>query len=192
MNSKPDLPILPFATQEAFRKWLHANHASSPGIWLQIAKKDTGVATVSYAEAIDVVLCYGWIDGQLKTFDKTYYLQRFTPRRAKSIWSKINTQKVAQLIADGKMQPAGLAAVEAAKKDGRWDAAYEGSSTMTEAADFLAALNKNPKAKAFYATLNKTNTYAINWRIHTAKTPEKRKAKIEQLIAMLSAGQKLH
>ena len=186
------MKTLTFRSSAEFRSWLEINHAVSDGIWLRIFKKDSGEKTVTYAEALDESLCYGWIDGQTQRFDATYYLQKFTPRRPKSIWSKRNVAKVAKLIAAGKMQPAGQAAIDAAKADGRWEQAYDSFSNSVIPDDFQAALVANPKAKAFYATLNKTNTYAILWRIQTAKKPETRARRIETLIAMLNREEKIH
>lgn len=184
---KDGLPVLSFETMEAFAEWIEA-HITDAGLWLKIAKKGSGVQTISYAQGLDVALCYGWIDGQKQAYDGQYFLQRFTPRRAKSVWSKINVTKVAELIQAGKMQPAGLAAMEAAKADGRWDAAYDGARTMAIAEDFAAMLEANPGAKAFWATLNKTNMYAFNYRIQSAKKPGTRQARIEKFIAMLNEG----
>ncbi len=187
-----DLPILLLEKQAAWHNWLAEHHGEQAGIWLKFAKKNSGAQSLSYSEAVEEALCFGWIDGQSKSFDETYWLQKFTPRRARSIWSKINVGKVDILSAAGKMQPAGLAAVEAAKKDGRWDAAYSASSTMEVPADFQAELDKNPKAKAFFETLNKTNRFAFCWRVQTAKKPETRSARIEKFIAMLANSEKLY
>jgi uncharacterized protein YdeI (YjbR/CyaY-like superfamily) len=188
---KDGLPILAFEQPEDFAAWITA-HSADAGLWLKIAKKDSGVTTISYAQGLEVALCYGWIDGQKQTYDAQYFLQRFTPRRAKSAWSKINVAKVAELTAAGKMQPAGLVAVEAAKADGRWAAAYDGAGTMTMPPDFAAALKASPKAQAAWDTLNKTNTYAFLYRIQAAKKPETRQARIEKFVAMLEAGERLY
>jgi uncharacterized protein YdeI (YjbR/CyaY-like superfamily) len=192
MATKPDLPIMPFASQKHFETWLDANHETSAGVWLKIAKKDAGIATVTYAEALDVALCYGWIDGQKRAFDELYFLQRFTPRRPKSIWSKINCEKVEQLIKAGRMTPAGMKAVESAKADGRWDAAYDAQSRAVIPDDFQTALDANPTAKAFFATLTGVNRYAILFRIQNAKKPETRRRNIEKFIAMLQAGETIY
>ena len=184
-------PVLSFETTEAFAEWIEA-HIADAGLWLKIAKKGSGVLTINYAQALDVALCYGWIDGQKQAYDDQYFLQRFTPRRAKSAWSKINVTKATELIKAGKMRPAGLAAMEAAKADGRLDAAYAGGRTMIIAEDFAAALEANPRAKAFWATLSKTNTYAFNYRIQSAKKPETRQARIEKFIAMLNEGKAIY
>jgi uncharacterized protein YdeI (YjbR/CyaY-like superfamily) len=188
---KDGLPVLSFETMEAFAAWIEA-HITHAGLWLKIAKKDSGALTISYAQGLEVALCYGWIDGQKQKYDEKYFLQRFTPRRAKSPWSKINVDKMAELIKAGKVRPQGLAAMESAKADGRWDAAYHSARTMTIPEDFAAALDANPKAKAFWATLNKTNTYAFNYRIQSAKKPETRKARIEKFIEMLNEGKAIH
>jgi uncharacterized protein YdeI (YjbR/CyaY-like superfamily) len=185
-------PVLAFASQDAFATWLEANHAVSDGIWLKFAKKGTGVETVVYAEVLEVALCFGWIDGQVKKIDKTYYMQRWTPRRARSKWSKINCGHAERLIASGAMRPAGLAEVERAKADGRWAAAYEASSKATVPDDLQAALDANPKAAAFFATLSKHNRYAILFRLADAKKPETRQRRLEQFVAMLVNGETIH
>lgn len=186
------LPITLFETSKDWEQWLSKNNTNPIGLWLKIAKKASGKHSVSYLEALDVALCYGWIDGQKQSYDAEYFLQKFTPRRPKSVWSKVNVENIARLTASGLMQAGGLAAVEAAKADGRWDQAYDSSRTIEVPEDFQTALDKNLKAKAFFATLNKTNTYAVLWRIQTAKKPETRRARIESLISMLEAGEKLH
>jgi uncharacterized protein YdeI (YjbR/CyaY-like superfamily) len=192
METYQDLPVQSFATQPEWLAWLAEHHDSGKGIWIKFAKKASGIPTITYDQALEDALCYGWIDGQTKGLDETYYLQKFTPRRPKSIWSKRNVGIVDQLIEAGRMQPAGQAAIDAAKADGRWDRAYDSSSNMIMPDDLQAALDANPKAKAFYETLNKTNTYAILWRIQTAKKPETRAARIQKLVAMLERGEKLH
>ena len=187
-----ELPILSFGSQAEWEKWLDKNGGQGNGVWIKFAKKNSGEVTVNYTDAIESALCYGWIDSQVKTFDDRYYLQKFTPRREKSVWSKINVDKAKALIKEGRMKPAGLAQVQAAKADGRWDAAYEGQSTAEAPADFIEALTKNKKAAEFYETLNNTNKYAIIWRLHHSKKPETRAANIDKYIAMLANGQKLH
>jgi uncharacterized protein YdeI (YjbR/CyaY-like superfamily) len=187
-----EIPVLLFTDQSAWAAWLAENYATSAGVWLRLAKKASGLSSVSYVEALDVALCYGWIDGQKQSYDEDSWLQKFTPRGAKSVWSKINREKVAQLIARGLMQPAGLAAVESAKQDGRWEAAYDSARTMTVPADFQAALDQNAAAAAFFVTLNSANRYAILWRIQTAKKAETRTKRIEQFIRMLENQEKLH
>lgn len=186
-----ELPIILFESEQKWEEWLKENHATAQGVWVQLAKKGKGVTSVSYAEALDVALCYGWIDGQKRSLDDKFSLQKFTPRRRKSVWSKINTQKVQALIDKGRMEPAGLKEIEAAKKDGRWDVAYESQRTMGVPEDFQAELDKNPEAKAFFATLNSANRYAFCRRILMVKKPETRRAKITQYIAMLNEHKKL-
>lgn len=188
-----DLPVLPFADADTWEAWLVAN-ADAKGVWLKIAKKDSGHVTVTYAEALDVALCHGWIDGQKRGFDDAWFLQRFTPRRAKSLWSKINVGHIARLTAAGRMCDGGLREVEAAKADGRWDAAYDGGRSMEVPPELAQALSlaKHRKAKAFFETLNAANRYAICWRVQTAKKPETKAKRVETLVAMLARGEKLH
>ncbi|MBW8863918.1 MAG: YdeI/OmpD-associated family protein [Verrucomicrobia bacterium] len=183
---------LQFKTAAAFRAWLTVNHATCDGIWLRFFKKDSGKATVTYAEALDQALCFGWIDGQVKSLDELSWIQKFTPRRARSGWSKRNTEHVERLAKAGLMMPAGLQQVEAAKVDGRWAAAYESSKNAKPPADFLKALGKDKKAKAFFETLNKANVYAIVYRLQTAKKPETRARRMETILAMLGRGEKFH
>jgi uncharacterized protein YdeI (YjbR/CyaY-like superfamily) len=187
-----ELPILPFASAAAWEAWLEREHARAGGVWLKIAKKDSGIATVTYAQALDVALCFGWIDGQKRGFDATWFLQRFTPRTARSRWSKVNTEHVARLTAEGRMRPAGLAAVEAARADGRWAAAYESQGNATVPPDLRAALDANPAAAAFFATLRGANRYAILYRVQDAKRPETRARRIARFVAMLERGETLH
>jgi uncharacterized protein YdeI (YjbR/CyaY-like superfamily) len=187
-----ELPIIPFASRGAWEAWLDEHHATSNGLWLKIAKKASGIETVTYAEAVDAALCYGWIDGQVNKFDGDYYLQRFTPRRPRSKWSQVNREKVAKLIEEGRMKPAGLREVERAKADGRWDAAYESPSKATVPDDLRAALEKNEEARAFFETLNGTNRYAILYQIQDAKRPETRARRIEKFVAMLAERKKLY
>jgi uncharacterized protein YdeI (YjbR/CyaY-like superfamily) len=189
---KPDLPIRLFKTQAAFSKWLDANHAKAPGLWMRFAKKSGGLSSVSYAEAIDVALCYGWIDGQARPFDKSSWLQRFTPRGPRSVWSKINVGKAQALIASGRMRPAGLAAIKAAQASGRWDAAYAPSSTAEVPPELQAALDRSPKAKAFFETLRGANRYALIYRVHTAKKPETKAKRAAAFVAMLERGETIH
>jgi uncharacterized protein YdeI (YjbR/CyaY-like superfamily) len=187
-----DLPTLPFATKNKWAEWLSRQHGKSTGVWLKLAKKDSGISSVTYNEALEVALCYGWIDGQKKGFDDKYWLQKFTPRGTKSIWSKINTVKAEKLIASGEMKPAGLKAIEAAKQDGRWEAAYESQKNISIPEDFASALNQNKKAKAFFTTLNRVNRYAVLFRIHNAKKAETRARRIKQFVEMLEKGEKIH
>lgn len=187
-----DLPVLAFATPHDWEVWLGEHHEDPQGIWLKMPKKETGIPSVTYAQAVESALCYGWIDGQKRSFDDRHWVQKFTPRRARSIWSQVNREKVAALIAAGRMQPPGLAQVERAKADGRWDAAYASQSTATIPDDFQAALDANPEARAFFGTLNGANRYAILWRIQTAKKEETRAARIATFITMLANGEKIH
>ncbi|HEU5354048.1 MAG TPA: YdeI/OmpD-associated family protein [Actinocrinis sp.] len=185
--------ILPFASARLWASWLAEHHADTPdGIWLKIAKKDSGIPTVTYAEALEEALCFGWIDGQKRSFDDTWFLQGFTPRRPRSRWSKVNTEKVLDLIATGRMQPAGLREIEAAKADGRWDNAYERQSVAQVPSDLQAAFDANPKAAEFFATLTGANRYAVLYRIHDAKRPQTRAARIEKFVEMLARGETLH
>jgi uncharacterized protein YdeI (YjbR/CyaY-like superfamily) len=190
MTAKPELEILPFASAGDWEAWLEANHAASDGLWVKFAKKSSGIETVTYAEALDAALCYGWIDGQVRRFDEEYYLQRFTPRRKRSKWSKVNREKVARLIEEGRMRPAGLREIERAKADGRWDAAYDSPSTATVPEDLRRALDKNPEASAFFATLDGRNRYAILYQVGDAKRPETRARRIEKYVAMLNKREK--
>ncbi len=187
-----DYEIVEFASQADFRKWLAKNGSKVPGIWLKIYKKDSGIATVTYAQALDEALCFGWIDGQKKSYDSDAFLQKFTPRRPKSMWSKRNIEHVKRLTDAGLMTKAGLEEVEKAQADGRWAAAYDRPSEMQVPQFFLDLLKQHPKAEAFFKELNKTNTYAIAWRLQTAKTEATKLRRAEKIIAMLDSGQKLH
>ena len=192
VETMANLPMLLMESPRVWRAWLDEHHAQSQGAWLKIAKKDAAPVSVTYAEALEEALCYGWIDGQKKAYDEAFWLQKFTPRRRGSVWSKVNVAKAEQLIASGAMQPAGLREVEAARQDGRWDAAYASQRDIAVPADFLAELEKNPGAKAFFATLNSVNRYAICFRIQTARKPETRRARIAKFVAMLARNEKLH
>lgn len=187
-----ELPVLPFASKQAFSAWLDEHHASAKGLWLQLAKKASGTASVTYPEALEVALCYGWIDGQKQSQGEAAWLQKFTPRGPRSIWSVINREKAQQLIASGLMKPAGLAAIERAQRDGRWDAAYDSPKSATVPADFQAAIERSPRAKAFFATLDSRNRYALLFRLQTAKRPETRARRIEQFVQLLERNEKLH
>jgi uncharacterized protein YdeI (YjbR/CyaY-like superfamily) len=189
---KPDLPMLTFTSTKEFISWLAKHHKVSVGIWIRLFKIKSGVPSITYAEALDVALCYGWIDGQKKAYDTESWLQKFTPRRPKSIWSKRNQEHVKRLEKLGLMKAAGIKEVEAAKADGRWEQAYESSSNMTVPTDFLNKLAKYKKAAAFFKTLNKTNIYSIVWRLQTAKKPETRNKRMEAILAMLKKGEKFH
>ncbi|HMJ32945.1 MAG TPA: YdeI/OmpD-associated family protein [Baekduia sp.] len=187
-----DLPVLRFADTAAFEAWMEAEHGSARGLWLMIAKKGTGVASVTAAEALDVVLCCGWIDGQRRALDETHFLQRYTPRRRRSPWSKINRDKVEALIAAGRMRPAGHAEIERAKADGRWDAAYAGQRVAVVPDDLQRALDADAPAAAFFATLDSRNRYAILYRVNEAKRSETRVRRIATFVAMCREGRKVH
>jgi uncharacterized protein YdeI (YjbR/CyaY-like superfamily) len=191
IDQSADAPAL-FKNAKAFETWLAQHHAASPGLWLKIAKRHAGEASVTYLEAVEIALCWGWIDGQKKGLDERHFLQRFTPRRARSVWSKVNVDKVAALIEVGRMQAPGLAQVEAAKADGRWARAYDGARTAAVPEDLTAALGAAPEAKAFFSTLNAANRYAVLWRIQTAVKAETRARRIAQLVEMLARGETLH
>lgn len=186
-----DTPTL-FKSAQAFEAWLKRHHATSPGLWLKIAKRGADETSVTYLEAVEIALCWGWIDSQKKGLDERYFLQRFTPRRARSVWSKVNVDKVAALTKAGRMQASGLVQVEAAKTDGRWAQAYDGARTSVVPDDLIAALEAAPTAKAFFSTLNATHRYAVLWRIQTAAKAETRARRIAQLVAMLARGETVH
>ncbi|MDQ6645183.1 MAG: YdeI/OmpD-associated family protein [Chloroflexota bacterium] len=192
MKKADTRPIISFETQQNWERWLTEHHTETEGLWLKIAKKEAGISSVNYAEALESAICYGWIDGQKASFDDKYWLQKFTPRRAKSIWSKVNCSKALALIAEGRMQPAGIRQVELAQADGRWEAAYESQSKITIPDDFQRELDNNSKAQEFFTTLNSINRYAILFRIQTAKKPETRSARISTFIEMLANNQKLY
>jgi uncharacterized protein YdeI (YjbR/CyaY-like superfamily) len=184
--------ILSFRSPSEFRKWLAGNHRQSDGIWLRIFKKGSGEPTVTYSEALDEALCFGWIDGLKQSHDEVSWRQRFTPRRPKSGWSKINTRHAERLIKAGRMKAAGQAQIEAAKKDGRWTAAYDSSSQATFPEDFLAAVRRNKKANVFFESLSKANRYAIAYRLQTAKRPETKQRRMEMILVMLDRGEAFH
>ncbi len=192
LSKTAEIQIISFKSQARFRKWLEKNFTLTEGIWMQIYKKDSGIATITYAEALDEALCFGWIDGLKKSYDKESWIQKFTPRRVRSKWSKINTQHVERLMKEGKIHPSGLKAIEEAKADGRWEQAYDGQRSMQIPDDFFIELNKNKKAKAFFETLNKTNLYSIGYRLQTAKRPETREKRLREIIEMLGKGEKFH
>jgi uncharacterized protein YdeI (YjbR/CyaY-like superfamily) len=189
---KIELPIITARSAAEWERWLKKNHTKSPGVWLRYFKKGSCVKTVVYAEALDGALCHGWIDGQAKPYDADSWLQKFTPRRAKSLWSRNNTRHVERLIESGKMTPPGLAVVALAKADGRWDAAYDSPKNTAMPQDFLKQLASDKRAKAFFETLNKANRYAIAWRLQTAKKPETRERRMEVILEMLAKGEKFH
>jgi uncharacterized protein YdeI (YjbR/CyaY-like superfamily) len=190
--SGEDVPTLLFEELRAWEKWLAKNHASVRAIWMRLAKKNSGLRSVTYKEALEAALCYGWIDGQKRSESETAWLQKFVARGPRSIWSKINREAAAELIERGCMKPPGLAAVERAKRDGRWATAYEGQKKATVPDDLQAALDKNPKARAFFTSLDSKNRYAVLFRIHTAKKAKTRARRIEQFVGMLARHEKLH
>jgi uncharacterized protein YdeI (YjbR/CyaY-like superfamily) len=192
MTERQGQPVIAFDSQAAFAAWLAEHHEASSGLWVKIAKKGSGHASVSYAEALEVALCYGWIDGQKAGVDDEHWLQRFTPRTARSKWSRVNRDKAQELIERGAMKPAGLREVQAAKADGRWEAAYAGQRAATVPDDLQRELDANPRARAFFATLDSANRYAILYRIQDAKRPETRARRIAKFVAMLEAHEKVH
>ena len=192
MTTPKELPELAFETQQQWEEWLKHHHTQTDGVWLLIYKKNTNIPSINYAQALEEALCYGWIDGIKKSKDDVSFIQKFTPRRAKSIWSEINTKHIERLTAAGKMKPAGIAQVAAAKADGRWESAYAAGSKATIPEDFMTALNKNKKAKAFFETLNKNNLFAIYFRLQSAKKPETRAKRIATFVEMLAKHEKFH
>lgn len=187
-----DLPIRLFPSAAAMEEWLEGNHAKSDGIWLKIAKKGSGATTVTYAEALELALCFGWIDSQKRGFDEQCFLQRFTPRRPRGRWSRVNRDKAEALIASGAMRPAGLVEVEAAKEDGRWQAAYASQRTARVPADLQRELDRNEAAREFFAKLDSANRYAILYRLEDAKKPETRERRLRKFVEMLERGEKIH
>jgi uncharacterized protein YdeI (YjbR/CyaY-like superfamily) len=185
-------PVRAFKDAKAWESWLAKNQTAANGLWMRVAKKASGRKSITYPEAVEIALCYGWIDGQKKPESETTWLQRFVPRRPRSIWSKINREKALGLIANGRMQSAGLDEIERAKRDGRWEAAYDSPRNAPVHPDFQKALDKNPRAKAFFRTLNAANRYAIIWRLHTAKKSETRERLTRKFIEMLEKGETLH
>jgi uncharacterized protein YdeI (YjbR/CyaY-like superfamily) len=192
MDVHKGLPIRSFPTPKRWEEWLEKYYGTSTGLWLKIAKKGAETATVTYAEALEVALCFGWIDSQKAALDETYWLQKFTPRGPRSPWSKVNREKALALIESGRMRPIGLAFIEDARKDGRWDTAYDPQSKASVPEDFQRELDRNPTAAEFFATLESYNRYAILYRIHEAKKPETRAKRIEKFIGMLERGEKVH
>jgi len=192
MSEVKTLPVKAFTTSVKWHEWLLKNHANKEGIWMKLYKKDSKKKTITRSEALDEALCFGWIDGQSKPLDEKSWLQKYTPRRAKSLWSKINREHIARLTKEKRMQPAGLKEVETAKKDGRWDAAYDSPKNMEVPVDFLKELKKDKKAYEFYKTLNKANTFAIAWRLQTAKKLETRDKRMHVLLAMMKDNKKIH
>jgi uncharacterized protein YdeI (YjbR/CyaY-like superfamily) len=192
VEAAKDSETMLFPSKQEWAAWLKKNHRKSSGLWLRIAKMGSGLESVSYKEALEVALCYGWIDGQKRPESEEAWLQRFVPRGSKSLWSKINREAALALIAGGEMKVAGLEAIENAKQNGRWESAYDSFSAATVPSDFQAALDSSPRAKAFFETLDRANRYAVLWRIQTVKRAETRSRKIEQFIAMLKRGEKIH
>ena len=190
--SNQDLPVRRFATRAAWEKWLAANHERSPGVWVELPKKGSERASVTRAEALEVALCYGWIDSQVHSMDEERYRQRFTPRRARSKWSKINCAAVERLNAESRLAPAGIREMEAAKRDGRWEAAYASPKAMVVPPDLEARLAKSSRARRAFEQLDGQNRYAILYRLHDAKRPETRQRRLEQFVAMLEAGRAIH
>jgi uncharacterized protein YdeI (YjbR/CyaY-like superfamily) len=186
------LPTLAFATPRKWASWLKANHKTAAGLWIKMAKKSSGIPSIDYPQALEEALCYGWIDGQSKSVDAQWWVQKFTPRATRSIWSKINREKVQALIDAGRMKPAGLKEIERAKGDGRWDAAYDSFSTATVPHDLQAALDRHTKARKFFETLTGRNRYAILFRIHHAKRPETRAKRIDQFVQMCAKGETIY
>ena len=192
MKERKDYPLKKFATPRSFELWLSRNHEKSQGIRIQFARKSSGIRSINYAEALEIALCYGWIDGQAKSMDEQWYVQRFTPRRARSLWSKRNRDIVARLIDEGRMQAAGQAEIDRAKSDGRWDAAYDSPAKAKVPDDLAAALQKSPRAKKFFQSLDSRNRYAILHRLMTAKKPETRARRLATFVEMLREERKLY
>lgn len=191
-TGKDGRPVLAFASAEDFEAWLEREHAASDGIWIKFAKKGSGVASVTYPEAVEIGLCFGWIDSLTKSLDERFYIQKFTPRRARSKWSRVNRDKVEELARQGRMRPAGLAEVERAKTDGRWEAAYAPPASAEVPDDLQQALDANPKAAEFFAALNKSNRFAILYQLDDAKKPETRTRRLEKFVGMLERGERLY
>ncbi len=192
MVDTKELPIIAFSSAEKFETWLAKNQSDAKGLWIHFYKKDSGKKSITYKEALDVALCYGWIDGHVKPYDDISWIHKFTPRRPKGKWSKKNKENVTRLITEKRMTPAGQKEVDAAKKDGRWDDAYDSQSNAVVPEDFLKLLEKNKKAKEFFATLNKANIYAITYRLQTAKKPETREKRMKLILEMMKKGEKFH
>lgn len=192
MNNQSESPMLFFATPNDFQHWLHQHNTSVKSIWLKFAKKSSGIPSITPAEALEIALCYGWIDGQRKTFDEQFYINKYTPRRKGSLWSKRNCKIAMQLIKSKRMTTHGLREINAAKEDGRWQNAYDSSKNIQLPPDFLERLKKSKKAYTFFSTLNKTNIYAIAFRLQTARKPETREKRMQKILEMMKAGQKFH
>jgi uncharacterized protein YdeI (YjbR/CyaY-like superfamily) len=192
MEEHRGLPVIPFAGAEAWERWLEEHHESAPGLWLKLAKKGTQIASVTYAQALELALCFGWIDGQKGAYDECWWLQRFTPRGPRSRWSRINREKAQELELAGRLRPAGLREIERARGDGRWEAAYESQSRATVPEDLQHELDRDPAARAFFESLERHNRYAILYRIQDAKRPETRARRIARFMEMLRAGERPH
>jgi uncharacterized protein YdeI (YjbR/CyaY-like superfamily) len=192
MPKDDELPVLEFATQADFEAWLEEHHATAPGLWIRVAKVKSGIPSIKPAEGIEACLCFGWIDGKRVGGDETTFLQRYTPRRSRSKWSKINRAWAERLIEEGRMRPAGLAEVRRAQEDGRWEAAYDSPANIGVPDDLRAALDAEPRAAEEFTKLNSTNRYAVLYRIHDAKRPETRARRIEQFVGMLARGERLY
>jgi uncharacterized protein YdeI (YjbR/CyaY-like superfamily) len=192
ITEKDRLEIIPFATAADWKAWLESHHADSPGIWLKFARKESGIPSVGFPDALNLAVCYGWIDSQRAPFEDPFYLQKFTPRRPRSRWSKVNCDRAEALIASGQMQPAGLREVEAAKADGRWERAYPPQSQAVIPDDLQTELDRNPAAQDFFRTLNSANRYAIVYRVQSSKNPEIRAAHIRKFVEMLANHEKIY
>lgn len=192
LHPKDGLPILPFATPAELEAWLERNHASGKGLWLRLAKKESGIPSITWADAVEAALCFGWIDGQRQSLDGTWFMQRLTPRSARSIWSQVNTRKAEALIAAGRMRPAGRAEIERAQADGRWAAAYAAQRDAKPPEDLQAFLDTHPEAAAFFASLSSQNRYAFVFRLHNAKKPETRAKRLAEFSRMLLARESFH
>jgi uncharacterized protein YdeI (YjbR/CyaY-like superfamily) len=192
VGADDDLPQHAFPSAADWEEWLELNHAASDGLWIRMAKRDAGIDSVRYPEVLDTALCFGWIDGRREALDERYFLQRFTPRRSRSRWSRINRDKAERLIAGGRMRQAGLGEVQRAQADGRWDAAYEGQRDITIPDDLQRELDARPKARAFFAELNSQNRYAILYRLQDAKRPQTRAQRLTKFVGMLEAGERIY
>ena len=192
MSAGDDLDVLAFPSPADWHAWLEEHHAASPGLWVKIAKKGSGIDSVRYPQVLESALCFGWIDGRRRALDEHHFLQRFTPRRSRSRWSQINRDTAERLIAEGRMKPAGLAEVQRARDDGRWDAAYAGQKSMGIPEDLQRELDARPQAAEFFAGLTSQNRYAILYRLHDAKKQETRARRLATFVAMLEAGETMH
>jgi uncharacterized protein YdeI (YjbR/CyaY-like superfamily) len=192
VTSPDGKPVIAFASPKQFANWLHKYHSENKGVWIQFFKVASGCPSITYAQALDVALCYGWIDGPVRKGNDACWIHKFTPRGKRRVWSQVNRQNIERLTREGLMQPAGLAAVELAKADGRWDAAYASSSTFEESTEFLAALTKSKKATEFYATLTRAKRYAFYHKLHNVKKEETKRKKISEFISMLERGETFH